>query len=293
LRQYSDVPSTGPLTEEQARTLVHGYYAAISYVDAQLGKVMDELDRLGLAKNTIVVLWGDHGFHLGDHGMWCKHSNYEQANRIPLMVAAPGVTKAVGRARNTLVESVDIYPTLVELAGLAKRDVPQGMDGRSFVTALRDPEAVVEKAAFHVYPRGERIGRAVRTTQYRLVEWKVPGAAAESAELELYDYVSDPAETKNLAGERGEVVKELRGILAELPEAKAQIRKPESAATGGGAGREGMFARRDLNKDGKLTREEFLTGQPDPDKAPERFVRFDANKDGELSREEFVKMGRL
>ena len=295
LRQYSEMPATGPLTEEQARTLVHGYYAAISYVDAQLGKVMDELDRLGLAKNTIVVVWGDHGYHLGDHGWWCKHSNYEQANRIPLMVAAPGVSKAGGRARNTMVESVDIFPTLVELAGLPKRELAQGMDGKSFVAALKDPSAKVDEVAFHVYPRGERIGRAVRTARYRLVEWKVPGAPAESAELELYDYESDPGETKNLAGgiEYASVVKGLRRILAELPEAKAQIRKPESAAAAGGAGREGMFARRDLNKDGKLTREEFLTGQPDPDKAPERFVRFDANKDGELSREEFVKMGRL
>lgn len=292
LRQYSDIPNTGPVTEEQAPTLIHGYYAAVSYMDAQLGKVMDELDRLGLTKNTIVLLWGDHGWHLGDHGWWCKHSNYEQANRIPLIVAAPGV-KGGMRAKNTMVESVDIYPTLAELAGLPQPRVVQGVDGKSFAAALRDPNAKVREHVFHAYPRGERIGRAVRNERYRLVEWKVPGQPAESAEIELYDYQDDPQETKNWVSERPEVVKELHAILAKEPEAKPQIRKPQTANARPAVDRQALFARKDSNGDGKLTRAEFLTGQPDPDKAPERFVRFDANKDGELTRDEFVKMGQV
>ena len=93
LRQYSDIPDTGPLTDEQARTMIHGYHAAVSYVDAQIGRVLDELSRLGLASNTIIVLWGDHGWHLGDHGFWSKHTNYEEATRIPLLIVAPGISK--------------------------------------------------------------------------------------------------------------------------------------------------------------------------------------------------------
>src|SRR6185436_11159807 len=138
--------------------MIHGYHAAVSYMDVQLGKVLDELDRLGFATNTIILLWGDHGWHLGDHGWWCKHTNYEQATRIPLIVSAPGVTKAGTRTTNVnaLVETVDIYPTLAELAGLPAPDVPQGIDGKSFVSVLRDPSRATKNYVFHVYPRGER-----------------------------------------------------------------------------------------------------------------------------------------
>ena len=291
LRQYSDMPTNGPVTDEQARALIHGYYAAISFMDAQLGKVLDELDRLGLATNTIVVLWGDHGWHLGDHGMWCKHSNYEQAARIPIIVAAPGVSKPGSHAANALVETVDLYPTLAELAGLPAPQVPQGIEGRSFVSALRDPILGTKNYIFHVYPRGERIGRAVRTTRYRLVEWKVPGAAAEAADLELYDYEKDPLETKNLAAAQPEVVSRLRGLLAELPEARPQI-KVTKAARNQKQDRVALFEKKDSNHDNKLTMEEFLAHQPDLAKAPQRFDLFDANKDGVLSREEFVEQGR-
>jgi iduronate 2-sulfatase len=300
LRQYSDIPQTGPLTDDLKRQLIHGYHACVSYMDAQLGRVLDALDRLGLAQNTLIVLWGDHGWHLGDHGMWCKHTNYEQAARIPLLVCAPGVATA-GSHTGALVESVDIYPTLCELAGLP---VPGGLDGSSFVAALRQPAtAKTKEAVFHAYPRspramGELIGRAVRTERHRLVEWKKPGAAADTAILELYDYVADPDETKNLAGEQAEVVARLRALLAAQPEAKPQIKVPAAApaAKTGTAqpkqDRAAMFARRDKDHDGKLTRAEFLDGQPDPDEAPQRFVRFDTDRDGFLSRDEFIHAGR-
>ena len=287
LRQYSDMPETGPLTDDQARMLIHGYHAAVSYMDAQLGRVLDELDRLQLATNTIIVLWGDHGWHLGDHGQWCKHSNYEQAARIPLIVAAPGVTKPGTRATKALVETVDLYPTLAELAGLPAPSVPQGMEGKSFVPALRDPAFAPKNQIFHVYPRGERLGRAVRTARYRLVEWKVPGRVADTADLELYDYETDPLETKNLAADQPEVVSRLLALLAKLPEAKPQI-KDARATTRQKQDRTALFEKKDMNHDNQLTRTEFLANQPDPAEAPKRFDRFDVNKDGVLSRDEFI-----
>jgi iduronate 2-sulfatase len=220
LRQYSQIPESGDLPDELQRTLIHGYHAAVSYMDAQLGRVIEALDEAGLTDNTIIVFWGDHGWHLGDHGMWCKHSNYEQAARIPLIVVAPGVTDD-GAVSQGLVESVDIYPTLCNLAGLP---VPEGLDGTSFHATLKDPVAATKEAVFHVYPRGNMIGRAVRTARHRLVEWKRPGADADSAILELYDYEADPDETKNLAAEQPEVVVTTRAILAKWPEAKPQLR---------------------------------------------------------------------
>lgn len=220
LRQYKDMPEKGPLSDAQSRALIHGYHAAVSYMDAQLGKVLDVLDETGLAANTIIVLWGDHGWHLGDHGMWCKHSNYEQAARIPLVVVAPGLK--AGAASDALVESVDLYPTLCELAGLP---APGGLDGASFLPQLRDPAAPGKEAVLHVYPRGPRLGRALRTARHRLVEWKPPGAPAEAAELELYDYEADPGETRNLAAAQPETVATLRALLARYPEARPQISK--------------------------------------------------------------------
>ena len=122
---YSPVPPKNEdYTEKLKRQLVHGYYASVSYMDAQIGKVMTELDRLRLDSNTIVVLWGDHGFHLGDLGIWTKHTNYEQANRIPLVIVAPGVTAKGGSTRQ-LAESVDLFPTLAELCLLYTSPSPR------------------------------------------------------------------------------------------------------------------------------------------------------------------------
>lgn len=291
LRQYSDIPEVGPLDADKQRLLIHGYHAAVSYMDAQLGRVLDEFEKLGLARNTIVILWGDHGWHLGDHGMWCKHTNYEQAGRIPFIVSAPGMKN--GLHTKALVESVDLYPTLCELAGLP---VPAGLDGASFAAALRDPAgAKTKEAVIHVYPRGQRIGRAVRTDRYRLVEWKEPGAPADAAILELYDYETDPDETKNLANEKPEIAAKLRAILAKQPEAKVQIHPGKDtakpAASKSKQDRAAMFESRDKNHDGKLTREEFLANQPDPEEAPKRFPKFDSNHDGVLSRDEFIGSG--
>lgn len=216
LNQYKPVPQDPPLSEELQRTLIHGYYAALSYMDAQLGRVLDELDRLGLAENTIVVLWGDHGYHLGDHGSWTKHTNYEQANRIPLLIAAPGAKPGSSKA---VVETVDVYPTLCELAGLPAPAGPQPIDGHSLVSILQGKEPDDAGYAYHCFPRGNRLGRAIRTERYRLVEWKPWNGANETIDYELYDYQEDPQETKNLAADRPEVVKQLLAILAQQPDA--------------------------------------------------------------------------
>lgn len=226
LNQYTPVPDNPPLSEELQRNLIHGYYAATSFMDAQVGRVLDELDRLNLADNTLIVLWGDHGWHFGDNGAWTKHTNYEQANRIAMAIVAPGVARA-GTSTKQLTETVDIYPTLVELAGLPKPEVPQRLDGVSLVPVLRDPSVRVRDHAYHAFPRHRAgqpvIGRAIRTERYRLVEWKKPGAPADTADLELYDYQADPKETRNLAGSQPETVTRLREVLARHPEAKPAL----------------------------------------------------------------------
>jgi iduronate 2-sulfatase len=216
---YAPVPENpqAKFPEELTRQLIHGYYASTSYVDAQIGRVTAELERLGLAEETIVVLWGDHGFHLGDHGIWTKHTNYEQANRIPLLIVAPGVAKP-GSSTRQLTESVDLFPTLADLAGLPAPAGPQPLDGLSLVPVLRDPKARVRDHAYHCYPK-EKLGRAIRTERHRLVEWKTPGEPADTAEVELYDYEADPLERRNLASEHPDVVMQLRAILTRYPEA--------------------------------------------------------------------------
>jgi iduronate 2-sulfatase len=229
LNQYKPVPQKPPLTEELIRTLIHGYYASLSYMDAQVGRILDELDELGLSDNTIIVLWGDHGYHLGDHGSWTKHTNYEQANRIPIVIVAPGIAKP-GTSTKALIETVDVFPTVAELAGLPQPTGPQPIDGRSMVPVLRNPDARAEDHAYHAFPKGSRngqrlLGRAIRTDRYRMVEWKPFGGSAEEAEYELYDYQKDPLETVNLASDRPEVMSSMVDILARHPEAKPPHRR--------------------------------------------------------------------
>jgi iduronate 2-sulfatase len=223
ITNYAPVPEQGPLSDALKRRLIHGYYASTSYVDAQIGKVLEQVDRLELDGNTIIVLWGDHGFHLGDLGIWTKHTNYEQANRIPILLVAPGVTEP-NSATDQLAESVDLYPTLAELAGLPKPSGPQPIDGLSPAVRFRDH-------AYHAYPK-QKLGRAIRTERYRMVEWKRPGEAAEAAEIELYDYDTDPLETVNLAEQHPEVVRALRATLAAYPQpVQSPPRKPKASPT--------------------------------------------------------------
>lgn len=196
---YSGVPDVSSLPDDYARLLKHGYYAAVSYMDAQLGRVVNELDRLGLADNTIIVLWGDHGWKLGEHDRWCKHSNVENDTHAPLILSAPGM-KAKGQHTDALVEFVDLYPTLAELAGLP---LPEGLEGLSFQPLLDDPRRPWKQAAFSQYPRthkGRRLmGYSMRTDRYRFTRWVDRADHSKVAAVELYDHQTDPQENTNIA----------------------------------------------------------------------------------------------
>ncbi|MBN1125718.1 MAG: sulfatase [Sedimentisphaerales bacterium] len=204
LRAYDGIPAKGPLSEEMARTLVHGYYACVSYTDAQIGRILDELERLGLKDNTIVVLWGDHGWNLGEHGLWCKHCNFETSLRSPLMIRVPGVKG--GSECEALTEFVDIYPSLCELCGL---DVPEHTEGLSFVPLLANPTRPWKKAAFSRYYAGD----SVRTSRYRYTYWL--DKQGNRFEHMLYDHVTDPGENVNVADlpENAGTVAWLSGLL--------------------------------------------------------------------------------
>lgn len=219
LRGYSDMPRTGPFSAEQAMALRRGYYAATSFTDAQVGRVMAALQRTGLAKNTIVVLWSDHGFHLGEHGLWAKTTNYEADTRVPLIIVRPGATK-VGAACASLVELIDLFPTLVDLCGVA---APTGLEGKSLRPLLDNSAAPGRTAAFSQFPRPwiyrsaqpAQMGYAVRTPTHRYIEWRKFGTD-EVVERELYAYRGEEQfEVENLANRptEAELVKVLAALL--------------------------------------------------------------------------------
>jgi len=210
LRGYTDIPDFSRfsnyeeaiLDADQQKELIHGYYACTSYIDALVGKVLDELDRLDMRKNTIVLLFGDHGWHLGDHGLWGKHTNFEQATRAPLIISAPGYS--TNSTSWAITEFLDIYPTLCELANLP---VPSDLDGRSLVPNLADPVSPGKEFAVSQYSRDRLNGYTIRTGRYRYTEWFANGYRSFDPYLEsnisyteLYDYQTDPEETENLAG---------------------------------------------------------------------------------------------
>lgn len=216
LRKYEGMPGEGAMTDAQARELIHGYRACVSFVDAQIGKLLDELERLDLEGDTIVVVWGDHGWKLGEYGAWCKHTNYELDTRTALLVRAPGM-KGAGRATDALVELVDLYPTLCDLAAI---EAPERLEGTSFAKLLDAPETRWKTAVFSQYPRrprldGERtplMGYAMRTAKWRLVDWRMRGSG-ESVATELYDLSASAFETENVAERHPDVLAELREQL--------------------------------------------------------------------------------
>ena len=225
ITQFFPVPEDegGIYPDSLKRKLIYGYYASMSYMDAQLGRVINELERLRLDDNTIIILWGDHGWHLGDHGTWTKHTNFEQATRIPILFVAPGVTKS-GSSTNQIAETVDIYPTLAELAGLEKPKVPQPMDGISLVPVLKNGDIRLKNHAYHSYIKQGYLGEAIRTEQYRMVRWTNIQDVSKEVLYELYDYKNDPHETQNRAVKNPEKVKELEKLLNQHPKAKTQPR---------------------------------------------------------------------
>jgi arylsulfatase A-like enzyme len=212
LRAYADIPAKGPVSEETARNLIHGYYACVSYTDAQIGKLLSELDRLQLSDNTIVVLWGDHGWNLGDHTLWCKHSCYESSLHIPLIVRAPGIKG--GERRSSLMESIDVYPTLCDLADIPQ---PKHLKGQSFVSLMKDSTAEWKQAAVSRYRNGDTI----RTDQFRYTEYTLPKGKLVSQML--YDHSTDPLENVNVSAQQADAIKELSAQLNQL---KGRNRKP-------------------------------------------------------------------
>ncbi len=200
-REILSGPPPRALAPEAVMEIRHGYLAAISYLDAQVGRVLAELDALALRDNTIIVFWSDHGYHLGEHALWAKTSNFERDAQVPLIIAAPRMKKA-GVKTNALAELLDIYPTLVELCGLS---TPNGLQGASLVPVLESPNASVKQAAYTQHPRPayfkgapEAMGRSVRTDRYRYTEWRDFETGALLAS-ELYDHRADPMETINIA----------------------------------------------------------------------------------------------
>jgi len=188
LRAYAGVPKKGPVSDEMALRLIRGYYACTSFTDAQIGKLLDQLDRLGIADETIVILWGDHGWNLGEHTLWCKHCCFETSMRVPLLVRAPGFD--AGKSTDALVEYIDIYPSLCQLAGLP---LPEHLDGRSFVPLMKDPGLAWKEAAIGRYGPGDTI----RTDRYRFTEYT--DKQGKPAARMLYDHQADPDENVNVS----------------------------------------------------------------------------------------------
>ena len=220
LEGYADIPRDGQISTGKIHELRHGYYACVSYVDSLVGQLLDELTKLKLAEKTVVVLWGDHGFHLGEQGLWTKANNYELSTRVPLIVSVPGQART-GLKSSALVEFVDVYPTLSDICGL---DTPPGVEGISFKPLLTNPNQLWKLAVFSQYPRarsgsrhrghGEIMGYAVRTHRYRYVEWR-DWNSKQVVARELYDHDSDPHESRNVAAQarNADAIRELAAML--------------------------------------------------------------------------------
>lgn len=187
-----------PISDTYARKLRHAYYAGVSYIDQQIGMILAELKRLDLDQNTLVVVWGDHGWHLGDQQIWGKHTLFENALKSTLIVKVPGLENKPAQI-SSIVETVDLYPTIIELAGLS---MPHQVDGASFVNELKGAQAKsLDKRAFSYFKNGA----TMRTSRYRITKYK----REMLPNIELYDHANDPHETINVAEENPEVVTDL------------------------------------------------------------------------------------
>ncbi|MCA9038269.1 MAG: sulfatase-like hydrolase/transferase, partial [Planctomycetaceae bacterium] len=296
LHAYPGVPQSNPLPKEFAKTLRHGYYACVSYIDAQIGRLLDGLDREGLTDNTIIVLWGDHGWQLGDHGLWHKHTNFELATRSPLLISVPG-QKTAGQTCSAPVEFVDVYPTLADLCGLPARNDLAGMSLRKYI---ENPASPMQKVAISQYPRnagsegGSVMGYSIRNERWRATFWRQRGGQLIVA-TELYDEENDPNERVSLH-DRSENAAVLESLKKFLPDPAGSAVVPKTVVpekSGRSAPKEDRDARYDRLYPGKssLTLEEYLAKQGDKTAATERFGKFDTNDDAVVTRDEFIRSG--
>jgi len=277
LRTYGGVPAEGPISDELALNLIRGYRACTSFLDAQVGRVLEELDRLGLREETVVVFLGDHGYHLGENGLFTKMTNFECGTHAPLIVSAPGRT--AGQHCRALVEFVDVYPTLAELCGLP---LPGHLEGASLVPLLDDPRGAGKPAVFSQYLRTGKakfLGRSVRTDQWRYTEWT--DMAQARAGVELYDEVHDPQENDNLAGlpDKAAVVAELAQVLhggTQPPSPSAKTTAPQSTRPVADAGDDLVLATFEgKNLDGWTPRGEGFHPAPFRSGESGRFTKFE------------------
>ena len=224
----------GTLPNSLARNLIQGYYASVSLADAQVGKLLDALEQTGLKDNTIVVLWGDHGYKLGEYGMWCKHSNAELDTHAPLIIRDPDY--ATGHKSPAVVELLDIYPTLCELAGLP---APAVLQGKSLVPILQNNKARVKEVALSQWPKGKTIpgippgreimGYSITDGRYRFTRWQYSKDPGHIVAKELYDHRNSRLDQRNLAGSKkykaevARMEKLLNGLLAEEREQQSII----------------------------------------------------------------------
>lgn len=299
LHSYLEVPEQNPIPAEFAKTLRHGYHACITYVDAQVGRLLDALEKEGLADNTVIVLWGDHGWQLGEHGLWHKHTNFEIAARSPLLISMPKSNTA-GRHCAAPVEFVDVYPTLADVCGLP---IPSGLGGSSLKPYLDNPDAPMQKPAISQYPKsskdhgGSLMGYSVRTERWRCTFWRKRNGA-DIGFVELYDENNDPNETVNLADkpEHAQLIASLQKHLPpvgsdEQPSKSAKTVQKTKPKSGGYDPNEPRDKRYDRLYPGKakLTLDDYLAGQGgDQAAAKDRFAKQDKDKDGFVSRDEFI-----
>ena len=265
LREYKDIPDQGPLSETKILELIRAYAASTSYMDAQVGRVLQQLDTLGLSENTVVVFVGDHGFHLGEHGTWRKNTLFEVALRSPMIISVPGQQP---NRTDALTELVDIYPTLCDACQLP---VPSEVEGISLTPIIEEPTRPWKTAAFSQLRRAGIRGRSIRTTQYRYTEWGNSGRHGK----ELYDYNTDPNETVNIVDlpENAELVLLLSeqlhaGWQAALPDIQEQV----------------IFQTLpwDINDDGIVNIEDLILVSNSFRRETAQHPKADVNKDGRI-----------
>ncbi len=212
LRAYASIPPSGAVDRETARHLIHGYYACVSFIDAQLGRLLASLDENGLADNTIIVLWGDHGWQLGEHAMWNKHSCFETSMHTPLFVSAPGIVQGARTA--ALTEFIDIYPSLCELAQIP---IPDHVEGTSLVPVLRNPDQAGKAAAVGRF----QLGDTIRTEHLRYSEYRDDKGAGKLTGRMLYDHRVDPDENINVV-DRADLRSTVDAIAGDLEQIKGK-----------------------------------------------------------------------